>query len=99
MVTLSRPGLCQHAQNGPEHDTRIVGRRHIWRHRSAPSSASTRAACSISSPISAAGHHAEIRQHRIAPADARFAKRDVAEPIAFGDLLQFRAGIGDGDEP
>ena len=45
------------------------------------------------------GHQAEIRQHRIAPADARNAKRDVAEPIAFGDLLQRRSGIGDGDEP
>ena len=45
------------------------------------------------------GHQAEIRQHRIAAADARNAKRDVAEPIALGDRLQLRSGIGDGDEP
>ena len=45
------------------------------------------------------GHQAEIRQHRIAPADARNPKRNVAEPIAFGDLLQLRSRIGDGDEP
>ena len=44
-------------------------------------------------------HQAEIRQHRIAAADARNAERDVAEPIALGDRLQLRPGIGDGDEP
>ena len=43
-------------------------------------------------------NRSEIRERRIAPADARESEEDVTEPVAFGDLLHFRSRIGDGDE-
>ncbi len=45
-----------------------------------------------------AGHHAKIRERGIAAADAGQAGENMAEVIGLGDLLHFRAGIGDGDE-
>jgi hypothetical protein len=43
-------------------------------------------------------HHAEVRERRIAPADARHAEEHLTEPLALGNLLKRRAGIGDGHE-
>jgi hypothetical protein len=45
-----------------------------------------------------AGHHAEIRKRRIAPADAGHSVEDAAEAIGFRDFLHLGAGIGDRDE-
>ena len=47
---------------------------------------------SRSSPITRGGHHAEVRQHRVAPADAGLAEGDAAEAHRVRDLLQLRAG-------
>src|SRR5579863_8291126 len=44
------------------------------------------------------GNHSEIRERRVAAADAREPVKNVAEAIVLGDLLHLRAGIGDGDE-
>ena len=44
------------------------------------------------------GNHAEIRERGVAPANGRQSVEDVAEAVAFGDLLHLGAGIGDGDE-
>ena len=40
----------------------------------------------------------EVRERRIAAADARHAEKHLTEPLALGDLLEWRVGIGDGDE-
>ncbi len=44
-------------------------------------------------------HHAEIRQHRIAAADARQSVEDRAEPFVARRLFERRAWVGDSDEP
>ena len=43
-------------------------------------------------------HHAEIRENRIAPADAGNAEENVAEALHFSRFLQPASGIGNGDE-
>ena len=52
----------------------------------------------MSKPMSARGHHAKIRERGITAANAGQAGENVAEVIGLGDLLHFRAGIGDGDK-
>jgi hypothetical protein len=43
-------------------------------------------------------HQAEWREYRVAPADARLSMEDGAESVGLRSLLQWCAGIGDGDE-
>src|SRR5208283_5258725 len=45
-----------------------------------------------------AGHHAEIRECGVTPSDAGNSRENMAEMVRFGDLLQLRTGISDGDE-
>ena len=45
-----------------------------------------------------AGHHAEVRQRRVAPADRLEAVGDVAKARRFGELLELGARVGDRDE-
>ena len=98
MVTLSRPDFPSTPRIVAEHDAWIVGRRHTG---AAGAHHRLRGRSSKLADIQAhhgGGHQAEIRQHRIAAADARQPKRDMAEVIALGDRLQLRPGIGDGNE-
>ena len=89
--------LCENADDRAEHDAGIVGCRHAcsagahhrFRRREKPAEIKAHRR---------GRHHAEVRQHRVSPADARLSERDMTEAVAFGDLLQIRPGIGDGDE-
>src|SRR3989449_10491186 len=42
--------------------------------------------------------YAEVGQRRIAPADVRHARKDIAELVLLRQLLQQRARVGDRDE-
>src|SRR5207244_10690583 len=42
--------------------------------------------------------HSEVREHRIAAADAPHTEKHLAEAVLFGDLLEWRGGIGNSDE-
>src|SRR5712692_570408 len=44
------------------------------------------------------GHHPEIRERRVPPADAGKAMEDMSEVVRLGDFLQLRPWVGDGDE-
>ena len=45
------------------------------------------------------GHEAEVGQHRVAPADVGRVAEDPVEPGVGGELVEDRAGVGDGGEP
>ena len=87
IVTLSRPCGRADAEHGTQLHARILQRRRsggACPHHQRRGSAGIG---SRSSPIAAAGHHAEIGQHGIASADPRVAVEDVPEVIALGYLL------------
>ena len=97
MVTLSRPLLAAVPEDRSQHRAGILFDRHVG---SAGIHHFLRALQKFVD-IEAhqrRGHHAEIRQRRVAPADARHTVEDVAKAIGLGHLLHLRAGIGDGDE-
>src|ERR1700682_1430757 len=49
-------------------------------------------------PCDRCGNHAEVRQGRIAPANAWITKTNTPEAVGLGDLLQFRPWISDGNK-
>ena len=83
MIPSTTPGFCSTATPAPQASTISWVRSRNSAHVQAHERA---------------GHHAEVRERGIASADAGQAGENVAEVIGLGDLLHFRAGIGDGDE-
>ena len=89
--------LGEHAHHDPEHgagilfhrDTRRAGARHLGRAADEARDVETH---------HRRGHHPEVGERRVAPADRRLAEEDASEAVGLGDPLHLRARVGDRDE-
>ena len=96
-VSLSMPLRGGHAEDRAQHEAGVLRRRHAGRAGAEHARGLVEEALHVEAH-DRRGHHAEVRERRVAAADGLHAGEDVAEAVGPRLLLEVRAGIGDRDE-